>query len=368
MIDPRLEKLADIVVNYSTAVKPGDWVRIRGDYLVATPFFHLLFEKVLEAGGNPTLEIQSNEINEIMFTKANNEQLEWIAPTIPPLVKQADVSILILATSNTRSLTKIDHEKEAAFYAARSELQARYLERSAAGEMRWIALQYPCHAFAQEADMCLDDYEDFVFKATFADTEDPVDEWQRVRDRQEEIIEWLKGKKQVQIKGPNCELYLKIAGRSFVNCSGTNNLPGGEIFTGPVEDSAHGWVEFSYPDVSSGREISGIRLEFIDGKVIGASAKKNEALLLSKLETDPGARYLGELGIGTNYHIPQFSKNMLFDEKLGGTFHLALGFGYPETGSLNKSAIHWDLLCDISQESRILVDDELFYENGDFVI
>lgn len=216
--------------------------------------------------------------------------------------------------------------------------------------------------------MSLREYEDFVYSACFCDQEDPVARWQEVHERQERLIAWLKGKREVRISGPNADLTLSIEGRTFINSDGHHNMPCGEIFTAPVEDSARGWVRFTYPAITGGREVEGIELWFEDGRVVRATARKNEEYLLQMLEADPGARYLGEFAIGTNYNIRRFTKNILFDEKIGGSFHLALGAGYPETGSRNESAIHWDMICDMRDGGEIWVDGELFYRNGEFVV
>ena len=216
--------------------------------------------------------------------------------------------------------------------------------------------------------MSLRDYEDFVYSATFVDKDDPIAEWQKVHVEQQRIIDWLKGRKIVSVKSPNADLTLSIKERTFINSDGKRNMPSGEVFTGPVEDSANGWVKFSYPAIRGGREVEGVRLEFKDGKVVKASADKNEAYLISQLDADAGSRYLGEFAIGTNYGIQRFTKSILFDEKIGGSFHLAVGAGYPETGSVNKSSVHWDFICDVRQESEIRVDGELLYKDGAFQI
>ena len=170
------------------------------------------------------------------------------------------------------------------------------------------------------------------------------------------------------LRGPNIDLSLSIEGRSFINSDGRRNMPSGEIFTGPVEDSVKGWVRFSYPAIVGGRAVSGIELRFVDGKVTDASAEMHEDLLYAQLDTDAGARYLGEFAIGTNFGIDRFTGMILYDEKIGGTVHMAVGMGYPETGSLNKSAVHWDMICDMREDSEIRVDGELFYKDGGFVI
>ena len=197
---------------------------------------------------------------------------------------------------------------------------------------------------------------------------DPIKCWQEVHDRQQRLVEWLKGKRQVVVHGPNSDLTLSIAGRTFINCDGKENMPDGEIFTGPVENSVNGWVRFTYPAISGGREVEGVEFEFKDGKVIAARAKKNEDYLISQLDSDAGSRYLGEFAIGTNYGIRRFTKSILYDEKIGGSFHMAVGAGFPETGSLNESSIHWDFICDMRDNSEILVDGELFYKNGEFQV
>ena len=240
--------------------------------------------------------------------------------------------------------------------------------RAQTKDLRWVLTQYPCSALAQEANLSLRDYEDFVYKATFADQDDPVGAWQQLHDEQQRFIDWIAGKKQVEIKGPNVDLSLSIENRTFINSDGESNMPSGEIFTGPVEESVNGWIKFSYPAIAYGREVEGVELEFKEGKVVSAKAEKNQEFLLTMLETDAGASYLGEFAIGTNYGIQQFTKSILYDEKIGGTIHVALGNGYPETGSKNESGIHWDMICDMRQDSEIRVDGALFYKDGVFQV
>jgi len=367
MPDPRLVKLADLLVNYSVKIKPSDWVLVRGD-MIAEPLVAEVVRHVVKAGGNPSVHLSSDDLDEAFMAEASEAQLNWVSPVNKMLYDDADVLMSIRATSNTRALTGIDPEKERMRAIAHRDLTETYMRRSAAKELRWVGTQFPCPAYAQEADMSLRDYEDFVYAATFCDKEDPIAEWQRIHDEQQKIIDWLVGKKMVTVKSPNADLTLSIEGRTFINSDGEKNMPSGEIFTGPVEDSANGWVNFTYPAIRSGREVEGVRLEFKDGKVVKASAKKNEEYLLSQLESDEGAKYLGEFAIGTNYGIQQFTKSILFDEKIGGTFHMAVGAGYPETGSTNKSSIHRDFICDVKEDSEIRVDGELLYKDGEFQI
>ncbi len=367
MKDPRLERLARTLVDYSVKVKPGDWVVIR-THVLALPLAAEVVRNVLRAGGNPNWMLDSELLDEATLVAGTTEQMEWVSPLERDVLERADVLINLRAAANARALTGVDPAKMRARQAARRDLMQTYMRRSAEGSLRWTIALFPCDAFAQEADMSLADYEDFVYSACYADKPDPVAEWKRVEAEQQRLVDWLRGKKQVEVRGPNAELTLSIDGRKFINSSATHNMPSGEIFTGPVEDSANGWVRFTYPAITQGREVEGVRLEFRDGKVVNATAVKNEEFLLSMLDTDEGARYLGEFAVGTNYGIQRFTKNILFDEKIGGSLHMAVGSGYPETGSQNKSAIHWDFICDMRQDSEIVVDGELMYRNGQFQV
>lgn len=216
--------------------------------------------------------------------------------------------------------------------------------------------------------MSLSEYEDFVYDACLPDMTDPVGYWQQFSAQQQKIVDWLKGKSRVYLRGPETDLHLSIAGRTFINCDGHHNIPDGEIFTGPIEDSIEGQVYFSYPAIYGGREVTGIRLWFERGKVVKARADKNEEFLNKTLDTDLGSHFVGEFAIGTSKGITRFTRQILFDEKISGSCHMALGAGYPETGSKNQSAIHWDMICDLRDGGEIRVDDELLYQNGKFII
>lgn len=367
MADPRVEKLAQILVHYSTNVQPGDWVLVNGDVL-AMPLIHEVVKQVVRAGGRPTVLLTSDELNELFLREADPDQLAWLSPLDELMAAKLDVRIVIRAASNTRALTGLDPSRQQTYQNARRPLSQAYMDRTAAGEHRWVGTLFPCPAYAQDADMSLAEYQDFVYAATFADQADPVRGWLEVHDRQQRLVDWLKGKERVEVRGPHVDMTLSIAGRTFVNSDGKRNMPSGEIFTGPVEESANGWVRFTYPAIRDGREVEGVEFEFREGKIVAARAAKNEAYLLSQLDSDPGARYLGEFAVGTNSQIQRFTKSILYDEKIGGTMHMAVGAGYPETGSRNRSSVHWDFICDMRQESEIRVDGELFYKDGQFQV
>ena len=366
MVDPRVEKLARLLVEYCTAVKPGDKVRLSGE-LSALPLLRETYKYAVLAGGQVVLQIDDEYCDDILARHGNNEQLSWVSPNERWTAEESDVRITIRATQNTRRRSSLDPKRGVISDKAARALAKTRAERTAAGLHRWVLTQYPTEAYAQETDMSLEEFEDFVYKATFADQPDPVARWNAVRDSQQKYVDWLKGRKEMVARGPNIDMKVRIEDRTFINSDGKRNMPSGEIFTGPVEDSAEGWVRFTYPAIRGGRQVEGVELRFEGGKVVNATARKNQDYLLAQLDSDPGARFLGEFAIGTNYDIDRFTGNILFDEKIGGTLHMALGNGYIETGSKNQSAIHWDMICDMREESEILVDGELLYRNGKFV-
>jgi aminopeptidase len=365
MPDPRLLKLADVLVNFSTRVKPEDWVHITAGRQ-AVPLVKEVMARVLAAGGRPSINLECDEMGEVYQKHASDDQLAWIPPVETLIIEQCDVWIILEAPENTRVLSSIPPEKQQTRNKAYSSWVETYMKRSASGELRWVMTNYPCLALAQEADMSLADFQDFVFKATFCDQDDPIGCWEELRNNQEKLVKWLEGKKRVEIKGANADLTFSVEGRPFINSYGDQNMPSGEVFTSPVENSVQGWVKFSYPAIYLSREVEGVHLEFEDGKVARASAEKNEEFLISMLDTDEGSRILGEFGIGTNYGITRFTKDILYDEKIGGSFHLALGSGFPEAGGTNHSSLHWDLITDARQDTEIKVDGELFYKDGEF--
>ncbi len=366
-MDQRVKALANILVNYSIQVQTGDWVLVQGDVL-ALPLIEEVVAQALRAGGNPTVVMNTDQLQEIRLRESSETQLAWISPAEELLVDRMDARIAIRAPSNTRFLSGIDPQKQKLQYQARRKLMKKIFTRSSEGSLRWVGTQYPCPALAQEGDMSVREFEDFVYRATFADQDDPIQCWQDFRERQQRLVDWLEGKEQVIVRSPNIDLTFSVAGRQFLSADGSRNMPDGEIFTGPVEDSVNGWVKFTYPGIRDGREVEGVEFVFENGKVVQARAKKNEAYLLSQLDSDEGARYLGEFAIGTNDNIQRFTKSTLYDEKIVGTVHMAVGAGYPETGSLNQSSIHWDFICDMRTDSEILIDGDLFYQDGDFQI
>ena len=372
MSDPRIDKLAQVLVRYSVAAKPQELVGISGAPFSpqALPLMEALLREVYRAGAHPIpyLQVPSTEgFDRIFFSEANDDQLKFRQPWTEQMLRSLDCDIGIMASTNTRRLSRADSSKMSIASRAVSDLVSLYFKRAAEGSLRWVLCAAPTAGYAQDAEMSLPEFEDFVFACTFADQEDPVSMWRSISETQSALVKRLAGKRSVAVKGPHVDLTFSIEDRVFINCDGRLNMPDGEIFTGPVEESVNGWMESSFPAIFRGVDVGQVRLVLKEGKVIEADAEKHQEHVTAMLDTDEGARHIGEFGIGTNNQITLFTKNMLFDEKFGGTVHFALGAGYPETGAKNESSIHWDLLCDMRDGGQITVDDKLFYESGRFL-
>lgn len=367
MSDLRIDKFARILVDYSTRVQPGDRVAIWSS-TAAEPAIQALYALLLERGAYPHVLLDFADQDEILIRHANDDQLAFVPLLHKKAFEEFDVLLKVRADVNTRSLTRVDPQRMAIRQKSIAGLLNTQMRRGADGSLRWMSTIFPTEAYAVEAEMGFEEFKDFFFQACHADeaTADPVAYWHSINQEQRRYLEYIQGHDQVEIHSPNADLKLSIKGRTFLNASGQNNMPDGEIYTGPVEESVNGWVRYTYPAVYQFRVAEGVELTFKDGKVVDATADKNQDFLLAMLNTDAGARYLGEFAIGTNYQINRFTRSILFDEKIGGSFHTALGASYPETGGRNKSLIHWDLICDLQHDSEITVDGDVIYRNGRF--
>jgi len=366
MPDPRVTKLAKVMVNYSLELKPGQQFWLRTNPL-AQELNLAVYEEAVKAGAYVWVQQSIPGAEEAFFKYASDEQLDFVAPIRKLITDTFDASLYIEAEQNTKSLSGIDPKRMARARKAGADLFKTTMNRTADGSYRWCITVYPTPAMAQDADMSLADYAEFVYGAGMLNEEDPVAFWKKEGEKQKKLVNWLKGHNKAALKGSNVDVALSIKDRTFELADGKYNFPDGEIFTSPVEDSVNGWIRFKYPAIYDGQEVEDIELWFENGKVVKEKAAKNQALLTSLLNTDAGARVLGEWGTGTNYGIQRFSKNMLFDEKIGGTIHFAVGQGFPECGGKNESGLHWDMLCDMA-DSEIKVDGDLFYKNGKPVI
>ncbi len=366
MADPRVTKLAKVLTGYSLELKPGQQLWLRTTPL-AQELNLAIYTEAVKAGASVWVQQSIPGADEAFYRYASEQQLEFVAPVQKLIVDTFEASLSIMAAENTRSLAGVDPKRIARGRKASGTLSQTIMKRGAEGSHRWCVTLYPTAAQAQDANMSLGDYAEFVYAAGMLNDEDPVAFWRSEGKRQEKWAEWLKGHDDVQLKGANVDISMCITDRLFQTSDGRYNFPDGEIFTSPVEDSVNGWVRFKYPGIYAGQEVEDIQLWFEHGQVVKEQAGKNQDLLTSLLNTDPGARVLGELGIGTNYGISRFTKNMLFDEKMGGTVHFAVGQGFAECGGKNDSALHWDMLCDMS-DAEIRVDGDVFYQNGRFLV
>ncbi len=265
-------------------------------------------------------------------------------------------------------MANVDPKKQATSQAAQRRIFERFMERSAAKELDWCGTQYPCNASAQDAEMSLDEYEDFVLQACLVHRKDPVAAWKKVHREQAKLCAFLDKRKTLRVVAPGTDISMSVAGRKWINSDGKKNMPSGEIFTSPIEDSVEGTIAFSFPACHLGLEVHDVKLTFKKGKAVKVTAGKGKDLLLAKLDIDEGARFVGEMAIGTNYSIQKFTKNTLFDEKIGGTIHMALGASYPDSGGKNKSSIHWDMVNDMRDGGKIYADGKLIYRDGRFTI
>ncbi|MCK5037847.1 MAG: aminopeptidase [Thermoplasmata archaeon] len=363
MADKRAENLAKLLVNYSIDVKKGQEIIISSPPAGA-PLALEVYKEVLNAGAHPMMMGQIDGATEIFFKNASDDQLKFVSPYRKYLYKNADGFVGISAAVNTRAMSGVDTKKMAIASGATAEISQMVAKRSATGEFKWVGLIYPTQAQAQEASMSLTEYEDFVYSACLADKRDPIAEWKKVKKEQAKMVKVLDKIEKLHFIGEDTDLKMSVKGRKWINCCGEKNMPDGEVFTGPVENSVEGKIRFTFPGIYMGKEVEDITLEFKKGKIVKASAEKGEDLLKSLIGVDDGAKRLGEVAIGTNHGIKKFTKSILFDEKLGGTIHMAIGMGFPETNSKNKSGIHWDIIKDMKKGGEIYGDGELIYKNG----
>lgn len=371
MRDSRLDKMAKVLVDYSLEVKPGDLVLMSGES-GGLPLMEALYEHLIRAGAHVKTTVISEGWDEIFYKFATDAQLEHTCPFALHEVTHCDKRIRVIAPSNTRALSHVDPKKQTRVSKARAPILDKVLSRSSKEELDWVVTLCPTFSLAQEADMGMLEYTDFVFSAAYADEEDPVASLKKSERQQEEIIRFFAGKKELHFQTPvGTDLRVNIEGMIWKNSCGKRNFPDGEVFTGPnlnAEDGGvNGKVKFTFPAIWHNTVVEGIELTFEKGRVVEATADKNQDFLRAMIAQDEGASRLGEIAIGTNYKIQTFTKDILLDEKIGGTFHAALGMGYPETGNTNRSALHWDMICDLRKGGTISVDGEIISKEGAFV-
>lgn len=360
-----LDKFAGLLVRYCGEVKKGDEVNIRASY-EAMPLVKEIYKLVVSAGAYPRFVVEDEELIEIFYRHAPQSLLEYLSPIDKFIMENISVSFSIISSTHTKPLIGVDPERLKIRSAATRPLTEIFMRRDGEGSLRWNVTLYPTRALAQEAGMSIMDYVDFVHRALKLYEPDPASAWQAQARSQQKIADALSKVSELRIVDSDTDLLLGVHGRIWINDDGKKNMPGGEVFTGPAEDFTEGYVTFTYPAIWRGYEVEGVRLRFSRGSVVEASAQKGEEFLKRILEVDEGAKRLGEAAFGLNYDITRHVKQILFDEKIGGTIHLALGASYPSTGGRNVSGIHWDLIKD-AKRAKVFADGDVIYENGRFI-
>jgi aminopeptidase len=366
MIDTRVVRMAQTIAQYSVSLKQGERFLIMTS-VPGLPLAREVFREALALGALPTVRALHPELDELLYRYGNDDQVRYVPEYEKQELESLNARLVIRGDENVMTMAGVEPSRLTLGRQARRPLLERMMARKAAGELKNSLTQYPTNASAQEAGMSLADYEEFVFRACFADRPDPIGAWRELSRTQQAYVDFLNNVKTLRVEGPGTELTVSVEGRKWVNSDGKANFPSGEVFTGPVEDSVEGRVLFDVPTLFSGQPVENIDLEFKAGKVVAARAERGDKMLQSALDTDAGSRFLGEFAFGLNYGITRATRNILFDEKIGGTIHMAVGAGYPETGSMNRSAIHWDMIKDMKQ-GRVYADTKLVYENGRFIV
>lgn len=366
MADLYLQRMAQVLLHYSIGIKPQDRLGIRAEP-VAIPLVREIVREALRAGAFPEIFFELPDLKRLLLKEGSEEQLAYVSDASRLIAEEYETAIDVYSQENTQNLSEIDPARLAMYNQGQKAMIQKIRSRFNEGLLRRSITIYPTNAYAQEAKMSLSDFADFFYHACFLDDEHPLERWQELSRRQDRLVNWLKGKHTVHIQGEQVDLTLSIDDRVFLNDDGRFNFPGGEIFTGPVEDSAEGYIQFSFPSFQGGRAINDVYLRFNQGAVVEARAGEGQDHLERMLNLDSGARFLGEFAFGNNPHITRSIKNIMFDEKMHRTMHLALGAGFPATGSKNQSLLHWDMIYDLRTGSEVRVDGELFCKDGHFL-
>ena len=362
------EKYAKVLVDYSVNVQAGELTIIRTDSYLSQPLVKEIYKQVLLKGAHPVVRMAVDGLNEVYIKNATDEQLEYIDPMTEVEYDKAKNFISIGAPLNVKNMARSDSKKLAKRSSVTKHLSEKLLKRAAEGDLKWVIADFPTQALAQEAKMSLDEYTEFLIKSCYLHLDNPIEKWVEINEKQEKIANFLNSKSKIRIVGEKTDITFNVAGRTWKSCAGECNFPDGEVYTSPIEDSANGQIYFDFPQIYRGNEAQKLLLTVENGKIIEAKAEKGEEFLNNMLNMDEGARFIGEIAIGTNDMIQDVTGNILFDEKIGGSIHMAAGASYPDTGGKNVSGLHWDLIKNMKNGGKIYADDDLIYENGKFLI
>ena len=367
------EKYAEVLVDYSTNVQKGDLVQIRAASIYAKELVKAVYKRVIQKGAHPILRTSFEDMSDIFIKYAYDEQLDYIDPIVKLEYETVNKFISIGAPMNTKNMARADMKKLARRSKASQGLSKLLMDRSAKGEASWVVADVPTHALAQEAKMSFDEYSEFLFKSCYLDLDDPVAKLKELDEKQTKWANYLNGVKKIRITGEKTDITFGVEGRKWISCSGLNNYPDGEVFTSPVENDINGEIYFDFPQNYRGNSATGVHLWIENGQIVKFDADTGRDFLEAMLNTDEGSKGIGEIAIGTNDEIQEVTGNILFDEKIGGAIHMAVGASYPETGGKNVSGVHWDMIKNMKPSAdntggKIYADDKLIYENGKFII
>lgn len=362
-----LNKYAQLLVNYCVSLKKGERVFIQSTTL-AEPLVREVYREALKAGGLPHINMTFRDQGSIRVKESSEEQLSYVDPLYAQAMEEFDAYIYIRAPFYSQATQPANPEAAKIIRAAMKPYSQRYAERTATLELKRTLCEYPTIAHAQNAGLSLEDYADFIYNACFLYEENPQARWEEVSREQQHIVDYLNNCTAIHYLGENIDIKFSTKGRTWINSDGQTNMPSGEVYTAPVDDSVNGKIHFSYPSMFKGEEVEGITLWVKDGWIEKWEAEKGQELLDSIFEIDEGARRFGEAAIGTNYRIHTPVKNILFDEKIGGSVHMAVGQAYIQNGGTNKSSIHWDMIADMQNGGQIFADGRLIYQDGKFLI
>lgn len=360
-----IEKYADLLVNYSLNIQSGEKLFIESTTL-AEPLVREVFRKATQKGALVEYQLAFSEENKIRLDNSEPEQLKHIPVLYNHAMEHFDAYLKIMAPHNLVEIKNLDAEKRNIQKKALKPTLEQYYQRMANGSLKRSLCLFPTQAGAQMTGMSLEEYSKFVFNACHLYNEHPENSWLSIRKNQQTIVDFLNKTEKIRYVAPNTDISFSVKGRQWINSDGRSNMPSGEVFTGPVEDTVNGDVYFSLPSVFEGQIVKGVKLKVKDGKVIEWTADEGKDFL-DKIFNIPGANYFGEVAIGTNYNIKKSTYNILFDEKIGGTIHMAVGQSYAQTGGKNNSIVHWDMITDMTKGGQIFADGKLIYENGKFL-
>ncbi len=360
-----MNRYAQLLVHYCLSVRENDVVLVRSTPL-ATPLLQPLYAEILACGAQAEFLLTFENQDSIFYNNVQESHIADLPHFYPYSAERFTHSLTIDAPYCVKELARVSSSLKSRRRQAFTEVKRRVMQRSADGEFRWALCVFPTESMATEAGMTVPEFESFVQQACFLHTEDAISAWKDLGKTQQRVTDFLNTKSQIRYVGPGTDISFSTLGRKWINSDGKRNMPSGEVFTSPVETSVNGHITFNYPTLYEGRDVSTISLEVVDGVIMSWSAFQGQDVLDEVFQV-PGARVFGEAAIGMNPHIQQPIKDILFDEKIGGSVHMAIGASYPEAGGKNESAVHWDMITDMKNGGHIYADEQLIYKNGLFI-